>query len=86
MSKTVLDCIRTAAAGFAVIPTDSSGLRIKDNIPDQQDWREFNKKLCVCIRLKGCPVLEGELDSFWEENRTFGELVEYIDDHCGFRD
>jgi hypothetical protein len=86
MSKTVVDCIRRAAEGFAIIPDQIKDSKMRDSIPTRQDWDEFKRKLCACIRAQGCPILESELDEFWEDNSTFGELIEYIDEHCGYQD
>jgi hypothetical protein len=29
-------------------------------------------------------VMPDQLDVFWEENKSFEEMGQYIDDHCGF--
>ncbi|HEY4613187.1 MAG TPA: hypothetical protein VII11_09410 [Bacteroidota bacterium] len=84
MSKQVEDCITAAAAGFASIPQDYQNAGIKDSIPQQPDWKEFNRKFCACINASGCPIMESELDEFWSLNKEFSDLISYIDEQCGY--
>jgi hypothetical protein len=85
MSKIVEDAIRSAAGGFGEIPADFRNLKVKDSMPNGNDWGEYNKRLCNAMKQRGCPILEGELDRFWEEDLSFSELVEYIDGVCGYQ-
>jgi hypothetical protein len=82
--STIKDAIREAANGFAVLPAEFTNLMIKDNIPDRDDWEEFNSRLCAVLKTKGCTIVEGQLNPFWERNDTFSQLIIYIDNRCGF--
>lgn len=87
MSKSANDAIQEAAKGFAGIPADPATVRtlkIKDNILDQNDWDEFNKRLCDALNTRGCTILQGQLNPFWVRNDTFGAMIDYVDARCGF--
>ena len=84
MSQQVEECIKEAAEGFADIPDDFSDMGIKDSIPESQDWDQFNTRLCQALKEKGCRMLESQLDRHWKNNKTFGEMIHYIDDRCTF--
>lgn len=87
MSQKVDDAIQAAAKGFAVIPENAAEVRnakIKDSIPNRDDWEEFNSRLCAKLSTAGCTILQGQLNPFWVNNRLFGDLIDYVDAHCGF--
>jgi len=86
MSTTVKNFIRRAAEGFATIPADFATMKIKDAMPNQNDWDDFNKRLCDITQKTSCPIGEDELDDFWTGNKTFGDLIQYADAQCGYND
>ena len=83
MSTIVKDAIKSAAEGFAVSPEDFENLKIKDSISSKNDWNEFNHRLCNKLKEHGCTTMEDQLDQFWENNKTFDEMIKYIDEDCG---
>ena len=85
MSKNSEACITAAGKSIATIPAEYKDLHIKNCIPNEQDWDAFNKALCECLNSKGCAIAESELDDFWQNNNTFGEMIDYIDKQCGYK-
>jgi hypothetical protein len=87
MSKPADEAIQEAAKGFAAIPEDHATVRkmkIKDSILDQNDWDEFNKRLCDALETRGGKILQGQLNPFWVRNDPFSAMIDYVDARCGF--
>jgi hypothetical protein len=87
MSKSTDEAIQSAAKGFAIIPTDPEEVRnakIKDSMLNRDDWEEFNNRLCAELKIRGCTILQGQLNPFWVDNKTFRDLIDYVDQRCGF--
>jgi hypothetical protein len=71
-----------AAGKLAAIPGGYAELRIRDNLPDVLDWNDINREFCSALRLVGGTITESELDPFWNANRTFHELLQYVRENC----
>lgn len=82
MPANAKEALLEAADGFAVFPSPIEDLKIKDNILNAADWDEFNQRLCDILRRDNRPLQESMIDRFWKKNKTFGELIIYINDHC----
>lgn len=58
--------------------------KIKDTFLDKNSWNEFSQSLREQIS-EGCNCHTfgaDELDKFWQQNRTFIELKDYICENC----
>lgn len=76
------EAFEKAAQSIGHAPNDSTNLKIKDNIPNQDDWDDFNTAFCKELEAVGCTIVESELDPFWVENKTFGEMLTFVNQNC----
>ncbi len=76
------EAFEQAAARFASVPPDYVTLHIRDNILDEADWEMLNSTFCTCLQAIGCTIVESELDPFWDQNQTFEEMLEYVEENC----
>jgi hypothetical protein len=81
MTPKAKDAILKAAKNIADFPKKFEQLLIKDNFLTEEDWDDFNLKLCNILNQQ---VMPAQLDTFWEENKTFEKMGQYIDNHCNF--
>lgn len=81
--KAIEKAIRDAADGFAELPDDYLDLKVKEQIRSQEDWDEYNSRLCQTLEEEiACTILESQLDKFWKKNKTFREMKDYICERC----
>ncbi len=76
------EAFEQAASHIASVPPDYPPLHIRDNILDEADWEMLSSTFCTYLESIGCTLVESELDPFWQQNRTFEELLEYVEENC----
>jgi len=82
MANKCRQAFETAAKRILQLPADYDSLLIKDNIPKQVDWDDLNTAVCEELGEVDCTIVESELDPFWTDNRTFGDLLKYVEQNC----
>jgi hypothetical protein len=84
MSQHAISLIKSAAHDIFELPEPFLDLKLKQEIPIENDWDNFNTALCKLLTDDGCMTLEGELDPFWEANKAFADMIEYLDTKCNY--
>lgn len=82
MASKCKDAFEKAAKSIASFPEQYEDLKIRDNLPNQEDWDDLNTQICRELKKVSCTVVESELDVFWEDNLTFRELLDYFHANC----
>lgn len=71
------------AKGIAVLPQSFQNLKLKDSFPNSNDWDDYNQALCQALQDAGFIVGESELDTYYNKNKTIGDLLNHVYSVCG---
>jgi len=78
------ELVRAALAPMMDLPEDYRPLLLKNEIPNQNDWNEASDRIAESATCAGCELLQGYLNPFWQNNKSFGDMLDAITGFCAF--
>jgi hypothetical protein len=78
------DLVRSALSPMMDLPADYRTLLLKNEITNQEDWNEASDRICEAASASGCELLQGYLNPFWANNKSFGDMLDAITSFCAF--
>jgi len=84
MTPKCRDLISQAIQGIIQLPDPFEQLVIQDTPLNISDWDAVNTAICAKLKeVLNCPIVQGMLDPFYNERKTWGDLLAFVAQVCG---